>query len=74
MTYATESKPSEQYHTLAAVASSLSVDVKTVRRMIKPTRKGPPALKAVNISQGTERCIWRVAQSEIDKFIANRNK
>lgn len=73
MTTVTESKP-KQYYKLSEVADALRVDVRTVRRMIKPSEKGPPALKAVNISLGDARCIWRVAKSDLEKFIANCNK
>lgn len=69
-------KQSQQYYSLGEVAKLLSLNVRTVRRMIKPSvdakgRKRAPIFKAVNISMGAERNIWRVAKEEIDGFIAS---
>lgn len=69
----------ETYYTLTEVADILKLNVRSVRRMIKEPavrgdKKGKPILKASNISTGSRRGIWRVAQSDLDIFMSSRKK
>lgn len=73
----TPKSETKQFLTLTDVAKVLLLDVRSVRRMIKPVvirgKKYAPALRATNISLGKKRGIWRVARTELDKFVASRN-
>lgn len=71
-----ETAPQETYYDLKEIAEILRYkSVRSVRRMIKPQKMNdgsmrPPILKAINISNGTGRNIWRVAKSELERHLA----
>ena len=67
------------YLTLDDVATVLKLNVRSVRRMIKPQKLKSgkvraPILKACNISTGSKRGIWRIAKQDLDDFMSSRKK
>lgn len=65
-------------YTLTEVAEILKLNVRSVRRMIKPQvaedgTETPPILQASDISTGSERGIWRVSKASLDAFMKNRS-
>lgn len=68
-------KCNDQFYTPTEVAKILKLDVRTVRQMINPSNKRKKAvIKAVNISTGSKKPIWRVPANALERFISSRNK